>query len=79
MKQTFTIGKLSLIQDDLGYSVVEENKKDEAEIIASFKYPLDALKYFTEYTIYCEELKAIKIRTEEYDKYIKKLEGNKDE
>jgi hypothetical protein len=58
MKQSFTIGKLTLIQDDLGYSVAQENKKEEAEVIASFKHHLDALEYFTKYCFTMAELEA---------------------
>ena len=58
MKQSFTIGKLSLIQDDLGYSVVQDTKDGEAEIVASFKHALDALENFTKYCFTMAELEA---------------------
>ena len=38
MKQSFTVGKLTLIQDDLGYSVAQDTKDGEAEVVASFKH-----------------------------------------
>ena len=58
MQQTFKVGKLTLIQDDLGYSIAQENKKGEAEIVASFKHVLDALEYFTKYCFTMAELEV---------------------
>lgn len=63
MNQNFTIGDIRLIEDEEGFGVAE-NTTEGFVVIASFKYPLDALKYFTEYSIYHEELEAIKTRTE---------------
>ena len=55
MNQEFTIGTLKLIENDEGFSVAEKTK-DGFEIIASFKFPLDALRYFTEYSMTLAEL-----------------------
>lgn len=51
MNQEFTIGNLKLIQDEEGYGIAEQTSEAEFEVIASFKHPLDALRYFTEYSL----------------------------
>jgi hypothetical protein len=55
MNQTFTMGSLQLIQDKDGYGVAEKTEKGY-EVVATFKYPLDALKYFTEYSLIMAEI-----------------------
>ena len=59
MKQSFTVGKLTLIQDDLGYSIAQDTKDGEAEVVASFKHVLDALEYFTKYCFTMAELEVV--------------------
>lgn len=59
MIQSFKIGKLTLIQDDLGYSVAQDTKDGEAEIVASFKHPLDAVEYFAKYCFVMAELDLV--------------------
>lgn len=59
MKQSFIVGKLTLIQDDLGYSIIQDTKEGKAEIVASFKHPLDALEYFTKYCFSMAELDLV--------------------
>jgi hypothetical protein len=49
MDQEFTIEPLKLIQDQDGYGIAQLNKQNTWEVIANFKYPLDAVKYFAEY------------------------------
>lgn len=61
MNQKFTIGTLQLIEDDDGFGVAEK-AKDGYEVIANFKFPLDALRYFHEYSITLAELAAQKER-----------------
>ena len=58
MKQSFTVGKLTLLQDDLGYSIAQDTKDGEAEVVASFKHVLDALDYFTKYCFTMAELEV---------------------
>ena len=52
MNQEFLIGKIKIIQDEQGYGIAIDVSKDEAiaewEVIATFKYPADAIRYFTE-------------------------------
>lgn len=55
MNQSFTIGNLKLIEDEEGYGVAEKSE-DGFVVVASFKYPLDALKYFTEYALVSAEM-----------------------
>ena len=50
MNQEFVINQTKLIEDDQGYGVAIQN--DEGwEVIASFKYPMDAVRYFSELVI----------------------------
>lgn len=58
MEQNFTIDNLKLIQDEEGYGVAQANKAGEWEVVATFKYPLDALEYFTKYSFTLAELAA---------------------
>ena len=58
MKQSFTVGKLTLLQDDLGYSIVQDTIDGKAEVVASFKHELDALEYFTKYCFTMAEFDA---------------------
>ena len=55
MNQKFTIGTLQLIEDEDGFGVAQKTEKG-FEVIASFKFPLDALRYFTEYSMTLAEL-----------------------
>ena len=56
MNQTFTIGPLKLIEDKDGFGVAQLTQDEEYEVIATFKYPLDALKWFTEYSMTLAEM-----------------------
>jgi len=56
MGQSFTIGQVQLIEDDEGYGVAQRNKDGDFEVIASFKFPLDALTYFTEFSLELAQL-----------------------
>lgn len=59
MNQQFTIGNLKLIEDAEGFGIAQRNK-DGFEVIATFKYALDALRYFTEYSITLEAIQVQK-------------------
>lgn len=50
MNQEFTIGQLKLIEDEQGYGIAVL-KEEEWEVIATFKYAIDAVRYFSEYVI----------------------------
>jgi len=58
MSQQFTIGVLTLIEAEDGSYGISQETKEGTEIIASFKFPLDALEYFTKYSIVLAELEA---------------------
>lgn len=47
MNQEFKIGNLKLIQDADGYGVLRQIDKNAWEPIATFKYPEDAVRYFS--------------------------------
>lgn len=49
MDQEFTIEPLKLMQDKDGFGIAQMVKNDEWEVIANFKYPADAIRYFSEY------------------------------
>jgi hypothetical protein len=64
MNQEFTIGAVKLIEDENGFHVAVEIKSGY-DVIASFKYPMDALKYYTEYvTILAELATSVSIQTD---------------
>jgi hypothetical protein len=58
MSQEFVIGRLKLIEAEDGSYAVAQQAEEGSEIIASFKFPLDALEYFTKYSIVLAELEA---------------------
>jgi len=55
MDQEFQIGNLKLIQDEQGYGVSQKVSKGTWQVIATFLYPLDALRYFTEFCMTLEQ------------------------
>lgn len=56
MNQEFTVGILKLIEDEDSFGIAQKKENGEFEVVASFKFPLDALKYFTEYALILAEL-----------------------
>ena len=47
MNQEFIIGNLKLVQDEDGYGVCRKIEEGMWEPIATFKYPEDAVTYFS--------------------------------
>lgn len=50
MNQEFTVGQLKIIEDEQGFGVALQRPEGWI-VIATFKYGLDAVRYFTEYII----------------------------
>ena len=48
MDQEFVIEPFKLIQDEISYGVSRHLKSGEWEVVATFKFPICAVKYFTE-------------------------------
>lgn len=56
MNQEFVIGQLKIIEDEQGYGVViGKDNNTNWEVIATFKYPTDAMRYFTEILVSLDE------------------------
>ena len=74
MNQTFKIGAISLMEDEQG-SHVAVDIEGGIDVLASFKYPFDALKYFTEYVEIMAEVAAQQPTTQ----IITQIPDNKEE